>query len=109
MHVLWEASCWTALLYIASARGCVCMSSGRLLIGQRCFILQVLWVMCAYQVGGSLLDSLLYIASAGGFVCMSSGRLPIGQCCFIWRVLEVLCADLVEASLLDIVALYCEC
>ena len=62
------------------------MSSGRLPIGQRCFILRVL-----------------------EFVCMSSGRLPIGQRCFILRVLEVVCACLVGGSLLDSVALYCEC
>ena len=57
MHVLWEAPYWTALLYIASTRGCVCMSSGRLPIGQRCFILRVLEVVCACLVGGSLMDS----------------------------------------------------
>ena len=62
------------------------MSSGRLPIGQRCFILQVLEV-----------------------VCMSSRRHPIGQCCFILRVLEVVCACLVGGSLLDSVALYGEC
>ena len=62
------------------------MSSGRLPIGHRCFILRVLDV-----------------------VCMSSGRLPIGHRCFILRVLEVVCACLVGGSILDIVALYCEC
>ena len=39
-----------------SARGCVCMSSGRLPIGHRSFILRVLEVVCAGLVGGSLLD-----------------------------------------------------
>ena len=33
------------------------MSSGRLLIGHRFFILRVLEVFCACLVGGSLLDS----------------------------------------------------
>ena len=56
VHVYWEAPYWTALLYIASARGCVCMFSGRLPIGHRCFILRVLEVVCACRVGGSLLD-----------------------------------------------------
>ena len=32
------------------------MSRGRLSIGQRCFILRVLAVVCACLVGGSLLD-----------------------------------------------------
>ena len=32
------------------------MSSGRLPIGQRCFILRVLEVICACLVGGSHLD-----------------------------------------------------
>ena len=81
MHLKWEALYWTALLYIGSARGCVCMSSGRLLIGQCCFLLRVLEVVCAYLVGGSLLD--------------------------ILRVLEIVCACLVGGSLLDSVALYC--
>ena len=57
MHVLWEAPYWTSLLYIVSARGRVCMSSERLPIGQHCFILRVLEVVCACLVGGSLLDS----------------------------------------------------
>ena len=56
MHVQWETSYCTSLLYIASARGCVCMSSGILPIGLCCFILPVLEVVCACLVGGSLLD-----------------------------------------------------
>ena len=56
MHVQWEAPYWISLLYITSARGCVCMSSGRLPIGHRCFILRVLEVVCACLVGSSLLD-----------------------------------------------------
>ena len=106
MYVYCDAPYWTVLLYIASARGFVCMSSGRLPIGQRCFILRVLEVVCACLVGGSPLDSvalycecyrwcvhglweapywtsLLYIVSARGCVCMSSGRLPIVHHCFI--------------------------
>ena len=42
-------------------RGCVCMSSGRLSIGHRCFLLP----------------------SARGCVSMSNGRLSIGYLCFI--------------------------
>ena len=56
VHVYREAPYWTALLYIATARGCVCMSNGRLSIGLRCFTLRVLEVVCAFKVGGSLLD-----------------------------------------------------
>ena len=56
MHVEWEAPYWIAMLYIASARGCVCMSSGRLPIVHRYFILRVLEVVCTCLVGGSLLD-----------------------------------------------------
>ena len=55
MHVLCMAPYCTSLLYIASARGCVCMSSGRLPIGHSCYILRVLEVVCACLVGGSLL------------------------------------------------------
>ena len=57
MHVEWEAPYWTSLLYIASARGCGSMSSGRLPNGLRCFMLRVVEVVCACLVGGSLLDS----------------------------------------------------
>ena len=38
------------------AGSCVCMSSGKLPIGQHCFILRVLEIVCACLVGGSLLD-----------------------------------------------------
>ena len=55
VNVRWVAPYWTSLLYIASARGCVCMSSGSLPVGHRCFILRVLEVVCACLVGGSLL------------------------------------------------------
>ena len=57
MDVWGEAPYWTSLLYIASTRGCMSMSSGGLPIGQRCFMLRVLEVVCARLVGGSLLDS----------------------------------------------------
>ena len=85
------------------------MSSGRLPIVHRCFILRVLVVVCACLVEAPYCTSLLYIVSARSFVCISSGRLHIGYRCFILRVLEVVCACLVGDSLLDIVALYCEC
>ena len=87
----------------------MCMSSGRLPIGHRCFVLRVLEIVCAGLVGGSYWTSLLYITSARSCVCISSRRLPIGHRCFILRMLEVVCAFLVGGSLLDIIALYCEC
>ena len=62
------------------------MSSERISIGHRCFMLP----------------------SARGCVSMSSGGFPIGHRCFILRVLEVVCGCLGGGSLLDIVALYCE-
>ena len=57
MYVYCDAPYWTVLLYIASARGCVCMSSGRLPIGHCCFILRVLEVVCVCLLRRSLLDS----------------------------------------------------
>ena len=48
-------SLFTSLLYITIPRGYMCMSSGRLSIVHRCFILGVLEVVCACSVGGSVL------------------------------------------------------
>ena len=84
------------------------MSSGRLPIGHRCFILRVLELVCVCLVGDCYWTALLYISSARGCVFMSSGRLSIGQRCFILLVIEVVCACLVGGSLLDSVALYCD-
>ena len=64
------------------------MSSGRLPIGHRCFILQVLEVVCACLVGGSLLDSVALYCECWRLCVLSSGRLSIVYRCFILRVLE---------------------